>query len=890
MYDLRSLRRTLKSGAVLSTRSGVLALSLGVAALVGFAPATRAQAVPPPATQSVAGPGTSVVPSRVLRPVDDRDTVVLNGNTSGKANVAVDQGLVDPGLQLGRMFLVLQRSQQQDLALDAFNERQYDPSSQDYHHWLSATEFGLTYGPSDADIAAVTAWLGSHGLKVYGVSKGRITIEFSGTVAQIQDAFHVQMHHYLADGALRIANDRDPQIPSALSSVLGGVVGLYDFPIPPADHPGEHVRLDPATGKMTPVQGGHGASAATAQPEFGFPVGSGSSAITREFVAPYDFATIYNSLPLWKAATPINGSGISIAIVGDHDVNLNDIASFRKTFDLPANTPTVVHIGTDPGGSSTENTLDLEMAGAAAPYAKLTLYIPASGGTVGGYVSAIGYIVDNESAPIMSSSYGECELQLSSLNASVNKIYQQGATEGISIFVSAGDQGSAGCSARTPDKPDNIGLQVNGFASSPYVTAVGGTDLGWSYLANGLKDYWNTTNNSTTHASAKGYIPEIAWNVNCASPILLDFFLNSSNKPLFTTPEAVCNAASKELINGGNYKPLLTIGGGSGGVSHCTTSNGTSGTSCSGGYAKPSWQTGTGVPADGKRDVPDVSLFSNYGWPDYIVDGAPLSGANLVLSSEILFCYSGGGTPCVYSNDTDINLQANGGTSAATPYWAGIMAMVLQKQGGARQGLANATLYKLAKKETLSSCNSNTVTNGNDCTFYDITYGSNAQGCYTGDLNCVTKTSGDKGGILDGYEATTGYDLATGLGTVNITNLVDNWSSSAPVPTVSATPSSLTFATTAVGASSATKVVTMKNTGTVALTLKSGGITFTGTDATSFKKTATTCGATLSIGASCTITVEFKPVKAGSPLTGFLSIADNAAGEPQKVSLTGTGG
>jgi subtilase family serine protease len=295
------------------------------------------------------------------------------------------------------------------------------------------------------------------------------------------------------------------------------------------------------------------------------------------------------------------------------------------------------------------------------------------------------------------------------------------------------------------------------------------------------------------------------------------------------------------------------------------------------------------VPADGKRDVPDVSLFASYGWPDYLFDGLPLPGSPLLLSSEILFCYSGGGTPCVYSLERDIIFQANGGTSAATPYWAGIMALVVQKQGGARQGLANQTLYKLANKEKLSSCNSNTVTNGNDCTFYDITYGTNAQVCRTGDFNCITATKGDTLGILDGYATSTGYDLATGLGSVNITNLVDNWSSSAPVPTVSVAPTSLAFAATAVGSTSAAKVVTVKNTGIVAVTLKSGGITFTGTDAGSFKTTATTCGAALSIGASCTVTVQFKPAAAGK-LTAKLSLADNAAGSPQTLSVSGTGG
>jgi hypothetical protein len=215
------------------------------------------------------------------------------------------------------------------------------------------------------------------------------------------------------------------------------------------------------------------------------------------------------------------------------------------------------------------------------------------------------------------------------------------------------------------------------------------------------------------------------------------------------------------------------------------------------------------------------------------------------------------------------------------------MALVLQKMGGARQGLANPTFYKLASRETsLSSCNANTVTNATTCVFHDVTFGSNAEVCKTGDPNCVTKTSGDTYGIMSGYSATAGYDRTTGLGSMNIANLVDAWPSAAPVPSMTSAPATLKFATTAVGSTSATQIVTLKNTGSVVMTFTTGGITLTGADPTSFTKTST-CASYLIVGASCTITVAFKPVLAGS-LTATLSIADNAAGSPQKVSLSGT--
>ena len=207
---------------------------------------------------------------------------------------------------------------------------------------------------------------------------------------------------------------------------------------------------------------------------------------------------------------------------------------------------------------------------------------------------------------------------------------------------------------------------------------------------------------------------------------------------------------------------MVGIGAGSGGTSTCTAPTGTTTASCTGGYAKPSWQTGTGVPADGKRDLPDLSLYSS-NWVAGGIDG-----------SAILFCYAtSGSNSCDYTDPSEIVFQEIGGTSAASPYMAGVMAMILQKTKTTKQGLANPTFYKLAATESLAACKSSTVKNGNSCIFYDITTGPIAQACITGSPDCTTNTSGDPIGIQDHYSAATGYDRATGLGSVNIANLVE---------------------------------------------------------------------------------------------------------------------
>jgi hypothetical protein len=826
------------------------------------------------------------VPSRIVKAIDDVHLVRLTGNTHPLAQQRYDQGPLALNVQLEKMMLVLQRSPEQEQELEAFSARQYDPSSADFHHWLHADEFGSRFGPSEADMTVIENWLQGLGFTINEVAKGRTWIQFSGNVSLVQNAFHVEMHRYVVNGEEHIANDRDPQIPEALSPVVVGIASLHNFFPKPQLVRGKLVKRDRATGKITPLDSQPAPASGQIPDDLMKRSGAGSGSSpapqltytdgndhVHEDLTPYDFATIYNYLPLWNASK--TGTGVAVAIAAGSDIDVADLTNFRKTFGLPATTLNVIHNGTDPGqsgsnGDQSENTLDVEMVSASAPGATIDLVVSGNTSTTGGFELSDAYIVDNEVAPIMSASYGSCELELGTANnAAFNKIWQQGATEGISIFESSGDQGSAGCTRTdglTPPQADQIGLQVNGMASSPYVTAVGGTDFTWSFINEPISTYWNASNNADL-ATAKGYLPEVPWNSTCSNPLLLNIF------PGEATSEQLCNDA----LNSSNFPGLVNVIAGSGGYSHCTTPSGTTGATCSGGYAKPTWQTGSGVPTDGKRDLPDVSLFASGGFPD------ELNG------SAILFCESSSspeGT-CDYTNPSYIIYQEIGGTSASSPLLAGIMALVVQKTGSA-QGLANPVFYQLAAKQVAAgtNCDSSTDTNASTCVFHDISQGTISQVCVTGDPNCVTNTGGDELGLLSGYAAAKGYDEAIGLGSVNVNNLVSKWTSTAGTPAITLSPTSATFPSTTVGTTSTTtETFTAKNTGTAAVTFSN--IEITGTNYTSYTGSST-CSTTtaLAVGASCTVTVSFKPTAAGT-LTATLDVIDNAG--TQTASLSGTG-
>jgi len=701
----------------------------------------------PADAQSVAASGATSATGAANAPlitqaVDESNLVVLRGNTHPLALPQYDQGAVSPDLALHRMLLVLKRSPAQEAALDQLLDAQQDNSSPSYHQWLTPQQFGQQFGPADQDIQTITTWLGSHGFQVASVSNGRTVIEFSGTASQVADAFHTTIHNYSVNGEHHYANSTDPQIPAALAPAIAGVRSLHNFFPKPFNHSAGTFRRDKDSGKIVPA-------GPLPIPQFQAGTGCGFLGGPCELLGPYDLGTIYNYLSLWNQTSAIDGTGVTVAIVGETDINPADWTSFWNMFGVtaPKGSLNVIHDGPDPGilqdGEEAESDIDTQWSSAAAKGATIDFVVDEATETTLGVDLAAQYIVDTNLAPVMSESYGACEFFLGTTgNAYYNAIWQQAAAQGISVFLASGDSGSSTCDRG--DVGADFGLAVSGFASTPYNVAVGGTDF------NDLTttaSYWNPTNNSN-EANARGYIPESTWNGTCTNAETFPYIHTS-------TAEQNCN-----FLYDNNAPGALVPSAGSGGASACTTSNGQSLSTCSGGYAKPSWQTGTGVPNDTKRDIPDVSLFASNGFNN---------SAYIICESDVYSCELNNGG----------YISAYGGTSVSSPAFAGIMALVIQKNGGERQGNPNYVFYKMAAGSG-NSCSSSSPTS--TCVFYDIPSGSTiAMACVTGSANCSTSTGGDLFGVLTAngqpaYNTGAGFDLATGLGSVNVTNLVNGWS------------------------------------------------------------------------------------------------------------------
>lgn len=676
-----------------------------------------------------AGSPTSAL--RITSPIDETRLVTLAGNTHPLALPKFDRGAVPDSYPMQHMYLQLQRSPQQEQALSKLLTEMEDPSSSNYQRWLTADQVGSSYGPAQQDVEKVLSWLTAHGLQVNGISKSGLTIDLSGTAGQVREAFHTEIHQYNVNGQQHIANSTDPRIPAALANVVGGFSSLNDFL--------------PKPGLRKPK------AAFTFNCE-DCPDAFMGVELYNE--APGDFATIYNVAPLYKAKSPITGKGQTIAVLEETNIRSADVATFRKAFGLSGYSGrfTQIHPGpgcTNPGtnGAEGEAALDAEWSGAIAPDANVELASCANTSTnFGPFIAAQNLLDQKTPPPIMSISYISCETsQGTGGNLFISELWQQAALEGVSVFVASGDGSAAGCDDFNTAPYAVDGIAANALASTPYDVATGGTDF-LDTFENKNKTYWSSTN-TAAHKSAKSYVPEMPWEDSCANSVL-DKYYGVTSRIVF------CNES-----------PFLTIAGGSGGPSFV--------------YAKPPWQKNIyGNPNDGVRDTPDVSLFAS----------------DEFWFHAILFCMSDtsqGGTPCNYSDPADAFANSAGGTSFTAPQFASIQALINQKAAG-RQGNPDAKYYALARsqygtsaapnKTLLAACNSNLGSaTSSACMFHDVTTGDNAVPCY-GRNDCfgangknigVLSTSDSK--LLVAYPATTGWDFATGLGTVNVTNVVNHW-------------------------------------------------------------------------------------------------------------------
>src|SRR5271165_6227114 len=602
--------------------------------------------------------------NRIIGNINTLQWTPLPGHVKADARSEYDQSKAPDSLEMQSVTLVLKPSPSRQAALDQLLLDQQNPKSSSYHRWLTPEEYADRFGVGKSDLAKIGDWAQSQGLTVTGTARARNALTLSGSAAQIGSAFHTEIHLYKVNGETHYANATNPSVPAAMSKVVAAIRGLHDFRMKPKVHE---------------------------RPAYT------SSSNGNHYLAPDDFATIFNLTPLYNSG--INGSGQTIVIVGQSQIDTSHLSTFTSYFGMNTVSLTTVQVpNKQKAGYSVidaqESDLDLEWSAAVARQANLIFVFSSN------VLDAVQYAIDQNLAPVISMSYGECEESDTKSDAtSMRSWAQQANAQGITWVASSGDSGAAGCyeSSGGPFGPasDSLALAVEMPASVPEVTAVGGTTFN-----EGSGTYWNSTN-SSTKASARSYIPEVTWN---------DSSENGS-----------------QAASGGGASQF---------------------------FSKPSWQTGTGVPSDGARDVPDVAFPASADHDGYLVytsDGVT-TGWNII-----------------------------GGTSAGAPSFSGVLTLLNQylvsngSQSSSGLGNINSQLYPLAS--SVSSA------------FHDITSGNNAVEACTGPV-CTTS---------DGYSAGTGYDQTTGLGSVDAYTFITNWSASGKSSSsisMTATPDTLTTAGT----------------------------------------------------------------------------------------------
>jgi hypothetical protein len=415
---------------------------------------------------------------RITSRIDDTRAVALPGNLSPQVRAATDEGRISPMTPMSRMTLTFRLSPQQQSDLVSLLAAQQDRSSASYHQWLTPEQVGERFGVAQSDFDQVAQWLEAHGLKVVERPASRMYVAFSGTAAQVEAAFHTEIHNFALNGELHYAAVAEPAVPAALSGVTAGVHGLHNFKLRP-----HNVRL---RRNFT------------------------SSVSGKNFITPADFAVIYDLNPLYSAN--IDGAGQSIAIVGQTDIQQSDVDAFRTAAGLTASTATVVLVpgSPDPGfqvnsGDYDEALLDIEWTGGIAKKASV-IYVNAEN-----VFDSLIYAINSNQAPVISMSYGACEAQWS--NADVNTVItatQLANAQGITVVAAAGDEAAADCDSQGATAA-HLGLAVDFPASGPNVTAIGGTTFN---EGSNSSQYWKPATSTTGDviASALSYIPEVAWN------------------------------------------------------------------------------------------------------------------------------------------------------------------------------------------------------------------------------------------------------------------------------------------------------------------------------------------------------------------------------------------
>lgn len=814
-------------------------------------------------------PSFSATPDRIAGAIDSSHGAALQKSLHPKAQAKYDEGAVEPSFRLDSIVIFFSPSPAQQKALDQLVAQQQDPSSPNYHKWLTPAQYAGRFGLSQNDLSKITAWLESEGFTVQQVGAGHNHVIVTGTAASVQSAFKTEIHRYNVEGEEHFANSTPIMIPAAIEGVVSGIIGVNNF----RPHSASRLRM----GSRLPHPNYYG--------------GSSTDTELVNYLAPADVNTIYD------VPSNLNGTGQSLAIIGETDVFLNDINDFRGPFGLPTiscsgtNSTTslitscsdphfkyVLYLpsgATDPGkpdsvqeGDIGEADLDLEWSGAVAPDAQI-IFVNAPDPSGNGVYDSLTYAIDNTVAHVISMSYGNCEAE----SVSLESLLEQAVSQGITIMNSAGDSGAAGCDGNPPGNNPTPpyegaanGLAVNYPASSVYVVAAGGTGISLAddSFPSPATTYWGTSNGTTGTegygGTAKGYIPETAWNDDVAfAELCTSGDIGDPSQNSFCYPPSG-GGAGVLITSAQTAQEDYWVSQGGGGGSNCFTQNTTTG-ECISGFSQPSWQSGLtvqGAPT-GVRWVPDISLLASPNLPGYIY--CTPENPDAATPDYTSTCASGIATAVS-------NFSIVGGTSASSPIFAAIVALLnqsLNTPSGSGLGDIHKTLYTIAAEANHGNGAFQPVTNGNNQVYCQPGTPANQPSA----IQCPAGASdGPIGYLASNADTNTGYNLVTGLGSVDVAKFVSAWAASQASFALSA---SAINPTTVAAGNSVTATITVA---------PSSGSNFSGT--VSFSCANQT-------GISC----SFSPttVTGGSgPTTVTISVAANVAAGATSVTVTGTSG
>jgi len=768
----------MKQSYFILTASIAAALAGAPAALLAQPVASSGTAEAPRVTQAVSNSSLFTIPKTHLG---------FLGTAKGSTNAPLAGTFA-----MNHMQLVLKPSVERQAAMEQLIANQHNPKSPQFQKWLTPEQFGEQFGVLDSDIAAVTSWLTAQGFTVNNVYPNKTQIDFSGTAAQVSQAFHTQENLFTNKQGTHLSNTSDISIPAALKSVVAGVMGLNDFRASALLKETKIAQWDASKKGFVAKD-----AAPTTSKKIGLAVNYGAPGTIMRGLAPNDMATMYGIKTI--RANGVTGKGITIAVVEDNDMVASDWTNFVSTFNLGQYGGTFSEVRPAPPSGATncyapfqhdngETILDAEWATAIAPGANIEVascgdydpdFNPATSNSFGGVFIASTNVINAATRPdVISASYGYGEFHTDSASkTAIDLMWAQADAEGISVFVAAGDSGtSADFNGNIINGYyGNTTIDANALATSPHVTSVGGTDL--ADILDGTTSQYFAAAPSVVGGSALSYVPEIPWNQSCGNGV-------AATSWGFSSALALC----QEFVV--KDPTLYSISSEAGGGGPSTVD------------AKPTWQRQVfNAAKDTSRDIPDVAMFAgSFGQYTWVITCTNFD-------------------PCAPGFTGQVALSA--GTSLASPMFAGIQALMDQGLAArglpADQGNAAPTLYALAAQEyggptgpapaSLAACNANNGINGtSSCVFHNITRGSNStncrqQGAYPEGFggyvtpNCYFYASGESqygfefqvgltttdaaptsyGVSNKAFGAQPGWSFTSGLGSVNATNLLMAW-------------------------------------------------------------------------------------------------------------------